>query len=65
VNDLPLLDYFAGQALIGLLARAPAPGVAMAHGTYQLAASTAYALAEAMLAEHERRRAQLVVLPKD
>jgi hypothetical protein len=58
VNDLALLDYFAGQTLIGLLARAPAPGVAMAQGTFQLAASTAYALAEAMLAEHERRQGQ-------
>lgn len=48
-NGMTLLDYFAGQALMGLLAR-KADGTAMVQHC-----SDAYFYAEAMLAEKKRR----------
>ena len=53
VGGMSLRDYFAGQALAGLLASYANPGANCAP-TSDVAANESYAYADAMLAERER-----------
>ena len=52
-DGMTLRDYFAGQALAGLLASYANPGANCAP-TSDVAANESYAYADAMLAERER-----------
>ena len=56
-DSLTVLDYFAGKALEGLLASPRSPNTENPHEniTAELIAMHAYAVAEAMLAERNKR----------
>jgi hypothetical protein len=54
-HGMSLLDYFAGQALAGLLAFSPDGTDASGQMRFGDAASDAYRYAEAMIREREKR----------
>lgn len=55
-KGMTLRDYFAGQALMGLMSACNSEGLWMAQGAENNAAKAAYVAADAMLAEREARK---------
>jgi len=56
VSTFELRDYFAGQAMVGLLSSCAHPeAVGSNHASYPESSAHAYEIADAMLAEREKQ----------
>ena len=53
---MSLRDYFAGQALSGMLTQAEAKSIEFLPGLYKTCAKAAYDIADALLAQREKEQ---------